>query len=265
MRGKKFLFVFGLFMLGMILSASFASAYYFPSLRSASDSAVNIVVDVFQPILNALFGGYGGWNSVYLFERLMLFIILVSMVYLILGKTPMFEDQKTIRWLISLIVPLMGVRFIDFQWLNAIFLQYEMLTIILTTILPFILYFFFLHGLGKDYPHLRKIGWIFFIGIYAGLWASAESSNASTVYFWTTIAAILAWIFDKRIEMYLNAREMAKHEKYHTISAIAAINDQLSKIENQISAGTYPDPKAGRKIMNDLKIQRKYLSQHMSS
>ena len=53
----------------------FVSAYYFPNVRTMMQDVIDIYVDTFEPVLQALFGWFG-WSSMYLFERLLLFILL---------------------------------------------------------------------------------------------------------------------------------------------------------------------------------------------
>jgi signal transduction histidine kinase len=246
-----------------ILLMNFASAYfYFPDFRSVTQSVIDSYVSVGEPILGALFGGYG-WTGFMLFERFLLFVLLISVIYVILGRIEFFENQRAVKWVISIIVPLIGIRFIDFDWLSAILLQYQILALVLTSILPFILFFFFVHSIGKDYPVLRKISWIFFIGVYVGLWNTAESGVQGSVYFWTMVAAVLGLLFDKRIETWLMAKQFAKRERWQIDSEIARINEEIKKLHKE--RASYPDPSEVDKHIKELELQKKYLIRHRLS
>lgn len=252
-------------LLGIMLS-SFASAYfYFPDLRSVTQSVIDSYVSVGEPILSALFGGYGGWTGFLLFERFLLFVLLVSVIYVILGRIEFFDNQRAVKWVVAIIVPLIGIRFIDFDWLSAVLLQYQALALILTSLLPFVLFFFFVHSIGKDYPMLRKIAWIFFIGVYVGLWNTAQSGVQGSVYFWTMVAAILGLLLDKRIEMWMQAKQFAKQGRWRTDDEIAAINKKIQDIERDIMENRRPDANDARKEINHLRLQRKYLMSHRLS
>ncbi len=253
------------FILATILSSSFASAYfYFPDLRSVTQSVIDSYVGVGEPILGALFGG-NGWTGFMLFERFLLFILLICLIYVILGRVEFFDNQKAVKWVVSIIVPLIGIRFIDFDWLSAILLQYQLLAIIFTSLFPFVLFFFFVHSLGKDYPMLRKIAWIFFVGIYAGLWNTAQSGVQGSVYFWTMVAAILGFLLDRRIETWLMAREFSKKERWRIDDAIAAINKRIDDIRVDMRTGRRPNASEAQREIKDLELQRKYLMQHSVS
>jgi hypothetical protein len=259
----KKIYLFGV-LAALIFAAvpGFVSAYYFPDARSVAQSVIDTYVNVGEPILQALFGGYGGWSGYLLFERFLIFILLLSVIYVILKRVPLFEEQKGVRWVVAIIIPLIGMRFIDYEWLEAMLMQYEILAIILTSVLPFIIFFYFIHSLGVSYPIMRKIGWVFFIGIYIGLWTTSISEAQSVVYFWTIFAALLALLFDKRIELWLTAREFAKRERWRVDDEIARINRRVDEINEEIRTGRRPNPREARREIKELELQKSYLTRH---
>jgi len=246
-----------------ILLMNFASAYfYFPDARSLTQSVIDAYVDVGEPILQALFGGYGGWSGFLLFERFLLFILLLSLIYVVLGRVEIFEEQKAVRWVIAIIVPLIGMRFVDYEWLSAVLLQYQVLAIAMTAILPFFIYFFFLYSMALDYPIPRKLGWIFFGVVYIGLWSTTMSESASQIYFWTIAAVVVCLIFDKKIENYLRFRNLTKQDVTAKHKEMARINDEIQTLEKQIRSGSI-DPKYGRKAIHDLTKQKNWLLKNL--
>lgn len=229
------------FVFAVILMSSFVSAQYFlGDLRSVTQSVIDAYVDVGEPVLQALFGGYGGWTGYLLFERFLVFILLLAVIYVALGRFELFSGQKTVRWTVSIIVPLIGIRFIDYAWLEMIFLQYKVVSIIFASIIPFILFFFFVHGLAGDYPVLRKIMWLFFIAVYLGLWTTTAAGIVSQVYFYTVLAAAIALIFDKKIENYIRFRELMKSDSGARWKEVGKINMEIQELNRQIRAGALP-------------------------
>jgi len=246
-----------------VLVMSFVSAtFYFPDVRSITQGVIDNYVNIGEPILSALFGGYGGWTGFLLFERFLLFILLVSVIYVILGRFELFEDYKMIRWLVAVIMPLIGMRFINYEQISAVFGQYQVLAIALSSLLPFIVFFYFVHSVGKSYPHLRKILWVLFIAIYLGLWNTAQSDFQGSLYFWTMAAAVLLLIFDRRIEMYLAKREIAKRERWRVDDEIAKINRRIDDINEEIRMGRRTNPKEARKEIKELEQQKKDWERH---
>lgn len=225
---KGVILAFGLFIWAFNLS--FASAVYFPSIRNLSQSIVDSYVDIFEPILQALFGGVG-WSGLLLFERLLLAIIIISLAYLALGKIGIFEKTKSIRWIIAICVALLGVRFVNYEQLNAIIIQYQAIFIVLTSILPLLLFFFFIHNISGEYPAVRKILWIFYILVYIGLWSTAQADLNSTVYFWVVVVAILFLVFDNLIHRYFLLQKMKQARSYRKGDIIATLEDDIRRLQ----------------------------------
>lgn len=227
MKKGSYFIVFSL--LSIILIASFVSAY-FSSARSLSERFINDWVDFLQPILQAVLGS-GDWSGLYLFERLLLFILLVSIVYLAIGRITIFENQRAVKWIIAIIVPLIGVRYLNYEWLNSIIMQYQLLFIVLTAILPFLIFFFFVYNLGDDYPILRKTLWIFFVVVYAGLWATSELESYSDVYAWTTVIAVAFIFLDTRIQRYFALKKLNKAGAYWKYDVVARIDGDIRMLQ----------------------------------
>ena len=258
-RALMFL-IFGL-MASLVASliSSVSAAGFYVSSRDISQSVINSWVNFLEPILQALFGGYG-WSGMFLFERLLLFILLIAVISVALTKVPLFgdDDRKAVRWVITIIVPLIGMRYINFEWLSAIILQYRALAIILTAVIPFIIYFYFLYNVDSDYGALRKVGWLLFIGIYAGLWSTTENDANATIYIWTVVAAILCLVFDNLIMRRMRIRKLMNQDTYFKTREIGNTNMEIQKIQQQMAAGAI-DRKSGEKAVKDLNKHKRWL------
>lgn len=220
----------------LVLSLSLVSAYSFGSARGFMQDVIDAYVDVGEPVLQALFGGFG-WSGLYLFERFLLFLLVLSLLYVILGKIEMFAKNTVVRWLVAIIVPLIGMRFIDFEWLTAVLFTYKVFAIAFTTAIPLIVFFFFVHAVGKEYPYVRKILWVLFLGVYLGLWSTATDSVASAAYVWTFVAALLLLVFDSKIEFYLLKQRDEEAHMYWKADIIARLQEDIARLE----ASALPD------------------------
>lgn len=201
----------GLLLAGLILSTfllSFVSAYigfgsggFFYNVRYGSEQVISAIVDFSEPFLEVLLGSqYGGYSSYLIFEKFLLFILLISMVYVSVKQIDVFKDNKPVLWIIAIGVPLLAIRFIDFMWLDNIFMQYKVLGVVLTSILPFILFFFFIEAI--DQSTVRKVGWVFFIMVYYGLWSTTSQGMYGDIYMWTLVAAVIFLLLDGTIHRY---------------------------------------------------------------
>jgi len=238
---------------------SFVSAYYLPPVRQVVELTMRSFVDIFEPILQTFIGG--DIESSLLFEKLLIFIILLCLVYVSIGFVPLFEDYKWGRWVVAIIVPLMGVRFLDTGWVLAIIIQYKVLAIALTGILPFVIYFFFLHNVSEESSVIRKIGWVFFIIIYLGLWATVENESYSSIYFWTMVASLLFMLFDGTIHRIYVNQEMKKAGSTDKWQHIAKLRRDISETNSDMRSGHIPE-RIGKRIIKKKERQIEWLLKH---
>jgi hypothetical protein len=244
---KKGIFIALLF--AFLVSIDFVSAAFLPSVRFISQDLVYTVTDFFQPILYALFGGFA---TAYIFETLLLFIIILCLVYLALGKVELIASQKSIRWTITIVVALLSVRFWDYEWLITVFNTYKMLGIVLTSILPFIIYFYFLYNVAGDHGIIRKMGWLLWIVVYIGLWSSSYvTDDTSMIYFWTFIVGAVCLIGDTTINRRLRLMHIVKNDENFKEREVSRLRHEIHQINQQIAAGTI-DPKFARSQIKEL-------------
>ena len=225
----------------LLLSVSFVSAQFgggFFEIRQASQDAINLVVDFFEPFIRVLLGG-GDYYGFLLFEKLLFFILIAAIVYF--AVRDLFAEYMGVVWIITIIVPLLGVRFINFDWINAILFQYQVFAIVLLAFFPFVLFLFFLHRTSKSQT-VRRIGWLFFLLVYLGLFLSSEVGDIKTpLYFWTGLAGIAAMIFDWPIHRAMLKHEEAREESEANDLRIAALHQQLDRIEGSHFTDVHKD------------------------
>jgi hypothetical protein len=230
MKEKK---VLGVLFLGLILSSfflSFVSAYggyYNP--RQGMGDLINIAVDFFQPLLQVLLGGEN-WTGYLLFEKLILFILIAALVYVAIAKVGFFDNNKAVIWIITLAVPLLGVRWMDFEWLNYIIVQYQVIGVVLTVMLPFIIYLFFVHGVSHS-SSFRRIAWAFYLAIYYGIWTTSPTTGlVDNAYVWTMLVAVGLIIFDPIIHKLMTKDQDLAPLRASLINSIAQLDQQLQAI-----------------------------------
>ncbi|MBM3247348.1 hypothetical protein FJZ17_02295 [Candidatus Pacearchaeota archaeon] len=255
----------GVLKLGLILSllliscVSLVSAYGFGSyidLRYGSEQVIDAVVDFAEPFFIILFGGeyYTGYL---VFERFLLFVILASIVYLSLSKIPMFEENKPVLKILTAAVPLIAIRFISVEWLGAIILNYQVIGVAITSGIPFIIYLFFLHNVF-DSPTLRKMGWIFFLVVYMGLWSTADIPLYAAVYFWTAIASLVFFFIDGTIHKYFVKQMLNYAQENSAVEKIAEIDSRI----DVINRSSIPGPSKKRAI-KELEKAKKFWEKHL--
>ena len=241
-----------------IVSAQYSRGYSGSwDLRMGSENIINGVVDVIEPFLQVILGGYD-YTGLLLFERFLLFMIILSIVYFAIKRVPAFEDNKGVIWVISVVVPILSIRYMDFEWINTILIQYQVLGIAITGLLPFLIYMFFLHNVSEN-STVRKIGWILFIVIYFGLWATNPEQNYGIVYFWVMAIALLFLLADGTIHRIYVNQELKESDNLRISQEIMVLEENLIKIEKAIDAGNPEAKKHGPKAIKDIKKRIKKL------
>jgi hypothetical protein len=214
--GGLIAFATGLFVSMM----SFASAQYgFFGTSSIADSVVRFYKDFFGPIFAALFGQYS--TDEFLFAKVLLFFLLILIISFILQKSRIFGKKKGLAFLISLIVSLLALRYLpENDLINGILLPYGTLGVALTTLLPYLIYLFFVHQSVPGH-HLRRGAWVLYGIVYLVLigfrWGDISPAS-EWILLAGVILVILAYLFDDTIHNYF-----AEHE---TSKAIRDINQQ---------------------------------------
>ncbi|MBX4196238.1 hypothetical protein KW805_01480 [Candidatus Pacearchaeota archaeon] len=248
----------GLFV-ALVVSISFSSAYIgYGSFRFAVENIIQAWIDILEPILQAVLGG-DTWTGYLLFEKLLIFVLLLSVIQLVLGRIPTFDKQKGVRWVVAVVVSLIGVRYLDFEWINTIVLQYQVLAVAITAFLPFVIYFFFLHSVLGEYGSVRKIGWILFIMVYFGLWNTADSSAHSDIYFWTMLVALLFLLFDGTIRRYWVTQRYKAAGASSVLHRIAQLDQSISVISQ-----SHLDAASKQREIDKLEKEKKYWYKELS-
>lgn len=207
------------------------------TLLQGSQTLVNYVVSWASPFLQALLGG-NDWTGQLLFEKFLLFILLFSFIWLSLTRTALFKNQRPVKIIICFVVSILAVRYLDFIWINTIISQYQLLGIAMTSIIPFIIYFFFINGIFPDNSTLRKIGWIFFICVYIGLYITSSFDTYGSVYFWTGAVAFAFLLMDGTIHR-VWLKQLAKDNMNDVVrKRIAELGENIALLERNPSPGS---------------------------
>jgi hypothetical protein len=202
---KKRLIV-GLLLAFVLLSVFVSAQDSSPSgqIISFFQGFADVVTGFFEaiaPLLNVLFGselvtGLDEGGS--LLVKLILFAVVGGVFLVGLKKMPMFDENPSVAWIVSLGIALIGVRYLSStDYLTALFLPSSTVTAILSIIIPLGGLFIFIENFfeGAKYSTLRKAMWVIsgvmFLILYLTLfnevdysWAHLISAVACLVFFW---------------------------------------------------------------------------------
>jgi len=124
--------------------------------------------------------------------------------------------------------------------------------------LPFIIYMFFLHGVTES-TTARKIGWIFFIVIYFGLWSTNKSDNYAQIYFWTMLAALVFLLLDGTIHRAFERQKWKDSARDAVADRIADLDKEFGKI----SASSLPQKIKDKRLKNIRKERDRLVKRYL--
>ena len=249
-------------LLAVFAFVPFVSAQYYGyggGFWYGTEQVIDSIVQNIEPLLRALLGG-NDWTTYLLFEKTLLFILISIIVGLILTKVPVFsglENKKILR-LIAVIIGILGVRNLNYIWINTILVQYEVLFIAIAGVLPFLIYWAFTKDLD---PMARKVAWVLYAVIYFGLWATTTIEAYTEVYLWGAVVALVyAFFVDTWLIQWIETQKMKKQFSRHTWNRIAEMNEKMDKLNKQIVEGNHPNPREAQRQISELERQRNSLA-----
>ncbi|MDO8459617.1 MAG: hypothetical protein Q7S74_00770 [Nanoarchaeota archaeon] len=246
--------VFTVFLVSVVSAAGF---------NSQVDSFLSDAIDTVKPIFQYTLGADGLDSSLF-FVKVLLFFVMLAVLYIAVDKVPGISDRPVVTWIITIIVAILGTRFLTTVALvNLVWLPSGVVGIALTTLLPFIIYFFFVESF--DSRIIRRVGWIFFVVLFMGLaisrWsdlANGSSFNLGWIYVITAGLSLLSFVFDRTI--HAKFLMMAIEQKGAELNALGVSRLQTD-IQNWRQVIT--NPASTPAVVNTAKRQIKDLEKKM--
>lgn len=177
-------------------------------LSGGMRNLVYTIENLFRPFFTVLLGGDDG----FLFERVMFFMIVIAIVYIITSRMPVFDEKKAIIWIITLSVSILSTRYlVESSLVQSMLLPYSALGISLTAALPMLIYFAFVQSFENS-ATIRKMLWIFFITIFFGIWAARyqEVGEFAWIYLITALLALIFLLADGTIRRVILRQQQAE-------------------------------------------------------
>ncbi len=203
-----FVVIFFLAFLALMASRPTGYASFPIDIRQGSQDVIKVITDFSQPFLEAILG-VNAYDE-YFFSKALLFVLLVVVIYGVLGKLSVFEGHPSASRILSVVVALLGVRYlISAEVISAVLLPYGTLAIAITVFLPFLIYFYFVHENVKGAVG-RRAAWIAFGIFFIGLWIrrGEDVGSAGWMYLAGIIAVGAAMFFDPITHRYFTGREI---------------------------------------------------------
>jgi hypothetical protein len=121
-------------------------------------------------------------------------------VWSVLDKMPFFYENRWSVWMLSIIVSVLSIRFIEPTLIEGMLLPYSTSGIAITVTLPLAIYFIWVYKIFRSSIFRRMcffVALLIFIGLY--FTRREQLQDTSYIYLWGVAACILFIIFDKLI------------------------------------------------------------------
>ncbi len=235
-QGKYLIFILAALLL--IIPLISADSYGFDKAKDAVTKIIDTVLGILSPVFEQIIGDYS--TSDFFFSKILLLIMLIVICKKVLDITPFGEDNKRVSLIISIIVSIIAIRFInENDFFEAIFIQYGALGIAITTILPMVIFFYFIHN-TKVGAYGRKVFWALYGITLGAIWILKSSEIpevANWIYGLTLLAAIIFIFFDKPIHSYFGLSDFRKFERESSKKRIRELNRELNQLRKDYEEG----------------------------
>jgi len=239
-----------------ILPLANARPFDFGTATEITTNVINNILSILSPIFQEVIGEYD--TSDFFFSKVLLLILLIIILKNIIDRTPISEGNGKIGLLISVIISIISIRFMnENEFFEAIFIQYGVLGIAITTILPMVIFFYFIHNTNVG-TFGRKVFWMIYTVILTGIWIvkSSEIPEVANWIYGITILLTITFIFlDKSIHSYFGMSDFNKLERRVNKKMIRKAFKELDEMKE--------DTRAGRMSVQDYNRESKELKDYI--
>jgi hypothetical protein len=251
---KSNIIISALFLLLLVVPLVSGNSFDFDNAKYQVTRVIDSALGMLSPVLEKIMGDYT--TSEFFFHKILLLVLLIIITKNILDRTPIGEGNKKVSLIVSLIVSILAIRFInENSFFEAIFIQYGVLGIAITTILPMVIFFYFIHN-TKVGTFGRKVFWTLYATTMTGIWIVKSSEIpevANWIYGITLLASIVFIFFDSSIHSYFGLSDFKKFERHSNKKRIREAKEELDKIEEHFQKRrmTFAEYKKEKKELED--------------
>jgi len=235
-----------------------SAQFYFPDINLAegANQLIDQTTKFGTPFFEKIIGEYS--TSEFFFSKILLLILLIIIIKNVLEKTPIGEDNKKVSSIVSIIISVLAIRFInENQFFEAIFIQYGVLGIAITTIIPMVIFFYFIHN-TKVGTFGRKVFWFLYAITLTAIWLSKSNEIpevANWIYALMILATLIFLFMDKSIHAYLGLSEIKKFVTGSHKKLIRDAKKELDDLEDHFKMGRITP----REYVKEKKVLRDYI------
>lgn len=219
----------------ILVSLQLVNAQY-PNIDTFMQQVGDASASIFGPIF-----GHDTADE-FLFAKILLFLLIFTIVFTVLKNITIFEYNKPVQSVVSIIFSLFSVRYIKpNEIINAILLPYGAFGASITIFLPLLIYFYFVHS-SVNNSFARRAAWFIYGSIFFILWVMRPYSDLGTtnwIYFLGLGFIILNLLFDKTIQSYFGLADIERWNQRTNDSRIAFLQSEYDRIRDTESPAAH--------------------------
>jgi hypothetical protein len=234
--GLMFLSLIIVISITSLVSAAYYGTFSAGELRNATETIIQWIQDILGPFFEIMLGT-SSYDS-FFYAKVLLLILLFALINFALNNVEMFRDKPIIGVIVSAIVSIFAVRYLqENDFISGILLPTGALGIALIVLLPIVIYFLFIHKTMRNSSAGRRIAWIFFFVIFLVIWLRRRTeipSELNWIYSLGLVILIINIIFDSQIHGYFDLQGLHRWRGRARDRRIALLQAEYTHLVNQI-------------------------------
>lgn len=221
---KKRVLILGLFFT-LLLGSMFVTAQESPAVLPGPIS-INQVQDFLSNVLNNQQAGPE------LFTRLLIVLLLTAVLYKPAVKLVPDGETSNIPIFLSLIVAILGVRFLTGPEVIGLMLPFGALGIALTTIIPIVLFGAIMTTSSGINEGIARLGWLLMGVSFIVLWLTRFDvvGTIAWIYLWSGLICIFMLFYEKTVRMYALRSKAKGKGRMHVEEQVELINLDIENL-----------------------------------
>lgn len=216
----------------VVFSSFFVSAAPFGS-GEVGQQIIETFREIFTPFFEALLNT-SSFDD-FFFAKVLLLLLIFVVVLGVLRKIDLFNKPRGIAPLVSVLISILSVRYMPQEFVGGVLLPYSTLGIAITTFLPFLIYFWFVHR-SVESGFGRRIAWILYGLIFLFIWGSRPAGEISGSSAWLYglgfVAIVLSLFFDKTVNGYFKLHEIHTGFRHARDASLANLQEEYHRLSS---------------------------------
>jgi hypothetical protein len=212
-----------LFLIGVVSAAQ--------GLGELTRSAVDGIIDVIKPYVGILVNETDTSVSNDIFMAKWIIVLIVfAVVYLTLKKSTQFFDEHTwVLWIISLAVPILGIRFLSSDLITTMLIPNAAFTVTVFAGFPFVLTYLITKNWTSSYG--RRVAWILFAVVFLALYSTTAQGQFNYIYPLAAILALVMAAMDGTLAKFKSDAALDKAKSHAKLRSVAVWKKALARAE----------------------------------